>query len=163
MRRVRNREDAENLLQDTLIEAMINLPKLKDPESFRGWLYPIARGCLTKWIRRRNNWGIHEPFDETSDDGIAKMIAAPVYQQPEKSIIAEECLEIVRSLVEQLPKSEREVFRLKLDDSHMTQKEMAETLGISVSAVKVRGHRGEKKLRKWLAGEYPGEFTFLFA
>ena len=162
MRRMRNREDAKDLTQDTLIEAMINLPKLKNPERFRGWLYPIARGCLTQWIRRRKKWDVHEPFDEASNDGIAKTTAVPVYQQPEESIIAEEHLEIVRSLVERLPESERKVFRLKLDDPDLTQREIAEALGISVSAVKVRGHRATKKLEKWLTEEYPGEFTYLF-
>ena len=165
LRSVRNREDARDLSQDTLIEAMITLPKLKNPESFRGWLYEIARGCLAKFFKGRNSRGIHEPFDETSHDGMAKTTAAyavPAYQQPEERVIAKECLEIVHSLVERLPKSEREVFRLKLADSDVTQKEIAETLDISVSAVKVRVHRGTKKLQKWFEAEYPGEFTYLF-
>ena len=47
-RKVRNREDAKDLTQDTLIEAMRNISKLENPESFRGWLYEIAHGHLPK-------------------------------------------------------------------------------------------------------------------
>ena len=160
-RRVGNYEDAKDLAQDTLIEAMVNLSQLRNPESFRGWLYEIARGILAKYFRDRHKWGIHEPID----DGVLETrapYAAPRDQQPDNLVIAQEHLEIVRSLVDQLPESERKVLRLKLDDPDMTLKAIAEALGISVSTVKVRKHRATKKLQKWLTEEYPGEFTYLF-
>ena len=164
-RKVGNREDARDLAQDTLIEAMRNISSLEKPESFRGWLYKIAHGHSAKYFRNRYKHGIHEPLDKAPVNDLEEprvAYAAPAYQQPEARIVAQERLEIVRSLVDRLPKSERAVFRLKFDDPDMTLKEIAETLGISVSAVKVRVHRGTKKLQKWLEAEHPGEFTYLF-
>ncbi len=163
--RVGNREDARDLAQDTLIEAMRNISNLKNPESFRGWLYEIARGHLAKYFRSRYKRGIRESLDEVPVNDIVEprvVHAAPAYQQPEARVISQERLEIVRNMVSRLPKSECEVFRLKFEDPNLTQKEISERLGISVSAVKVRVRRGRKKLQKWLEAEHPGEFTYLF-
>ena len=87
---------------------------------------------------------------------------APKDQQPDNLVIAQEDLEIVQNLAEQLPKSEREVFRLKFADPEMPQKEIAEILDISVDAVKTRWRRGKQTLRKQLEAKYPGEFTYPF-
>ncbi len=159
--KVRTREDAKDLTQDTLIEAMRNISQLKKPESFRGWLYKIAHGHLAKYFRDRRKWWISEP----TDDGVLETrasYAAPTDQQPDNLVIAQEHLEIVRRLGEELPKSEREVFRLKFADPEMPQKEIAKILGISVDAVKTRWRRGKQTLRKQLEAKYPGEFTYLF-
>ena len=156
-----NREDAKDLVQETLIEAMVNLSTLQKPESFRGWLYTITRGILAKYFRDRYKGKIQEPID----DGVLETrapYAAPKDQQPDNLVIAQEHLEIVRSLVERLPESERKVFRLKFADPEMPQKEIAKTLGISVDAVKTRWRRGKQTLRKQLEAKYPGEFTYLF-
>ena len=156
-----NREDAKDLVQETLIEAMVNLSKLQKPESFSGWLYKIAEGHLAKYFRDRYKWGIHEPID----DGVLETrapYAAPRDQQPDNLVIAQEHLDIVRSMVDRLPESEREVFLLKFADPEMPQKKIAETLGISVDAVKTRWRRGKQNLRKRLERKYPGEFTYLF-
>lgn len=156
-----NHEDAKDLVQETLIEAMVNLSTLQKPESFRGWLYTIARGILAKYFRGTYKWEIHESID----DGVLETrvsYAAPQYQQPDNLVIAQEHLEIVCNLVERLPQSEREVFCLKFGDPEMPQKEIAKTLGISVDAVKTRWRRAREKLREQLEAKYPGEFTYLF-
>lgn len=161
MNKTGNHEDAKDITQDTLIEAMVNLPTLQKPESFKGWLYKIAEGHSAKYFRDRYKGGIHEPID----DGVLETrasYAASRDQQPDNLVIAQEHLEIVQSLAEQLPKSEREVFRLKLADPEMPQKEIAKTLGISVDAVKTRWRRAKEKLREQLEAKYPGEFTYLF-
>ena len=130
-----NHEDARDLVQETLIEAIVNLPTLQNPESFKGWLYRIRRGILAKYFRDRYKCGIHEPIDDSVlETGVP--YAAPGDQQPDNLVIAQEHLEIVYNMVERLPESEREVFLLKLADPEMPQKEIAGILGISVSAVK---------------------------
>ena len=164
--RTGNSEDARDLAQETLIEAMVNLSKLRNPEKFRGWLYKIAHGILAKFFRDNASRGIHTPLDKAPDDTIIaeprSTYAIPAHQQPEHLAAAQEHLEIVRSMVDRLPESEREVFRLKFADPEMPQKKIAETLGISVNAVKTRWRRGKERLREQLERKYPGEFTYLF-
>ncbi|MXV74820.1 sigma-70 family RNA polymerase sigma factor [Candidatus Poribacteria bacterium] len=156
-----NYEDAKDLVQETLIEAMVNLSTLQKPESFKGWLYRIRGGILAKYFRDRYKWGIHEPIDDSVLETRAPY-AAPTDQQPEHLVIAQEHLDIVHNMVNRLPKSEREVFLLKFADPEMPQKEIAKTLRISVNAVKTRWRRGKQNLRKQLEAKYPGEFTYLF-
>ena len=156
-----NHEDAQDLVQETLLEAMVNLSALQKPESFRGWLYTIAHGILAKYFRDRYKRRMDEPIDDGVPETKASY-AAPTDQQPDNLIIAQEHLEIVQRLAEQLPKSEREVFRLKFANPEMPQKEIAKTLRISVDAVKTRWRRGKQTLRKQLEAKYPGEFTYLF-
>ncbi|RKU13002.1 hypothetical protein C6503_16535 [Candidatus Poribacteria bacterium] len=156
-----NREDARDLVPETLIEAMINLSTLKKPESFSGWLYTIRGGILAKYFRDRYKWGTHEPIDDSVLETRAPY-AAPRDQQPDNLVIAQEHLDIVHSMVNRLPKSEREVFLLKFADPEMPQKEIAKTLRISVNAVKTRWRRAKERLREQLEAKYPGEFTYLF-
>ena len=156
-----NHEDAKDLVQETLIEAMVNLPTLQNPESFKGWLYRIRGGILAKYFRDRYKWGIHEPIGDSMLETRAPY-AAPRDQQPDNLVIAQEHLDIVHSMVDRLPKSEREVFLLKLADPELPQKEIAKTLSISVDAVKTRWRRGKERLREQLERKYPGEFTYLF-
>lgn len=156
-----NREDVKDLVQETLIEAMVKLSKLQNPESFRGWLYRIRGGILAKYFRDRYKSGIHEPIDDSVLETRAPY-AAPKDQQPDNLVIAQEHLDIVHSMVNRLPKSEREVFQLKFADPEMPQKEIAKRLEISVNAVKTRWRRARKRLREQLEAKYPGEFTYLF-
>ena len=159
----RNREDAEDLTQDTLIEAMVNLRKLQNPESFQSWLDQIARGHLSKWIRKKKRRGTYE--DEVSADEVAESggpYLVPTHRQPDDLVVAQERLDIVRAVVDRFPTSEREVLLLKLTDPDMKMAEIAETLGISTGTVKVRLHRGRKRLREQLEEEYPDDFTDLF-
>ena len=97
-----------------------------------------------------------------AEPGAAYAVLAPAHQQPDNRAIAKEQLDIVRSVVARLPQLEQEVFLLKLADPDMPQKEMAQTLGISENAVKVRWHRARNRLETWLETEYPGEFSHLF-
>lgn len=165
--RTGNTEDAQDLTQDTLIDAMVNLRKLRNPEKFRGWLYTIAHRKLAKYFENRNKRAVYDSFDDISTDSIAETEAAyalqaPAHQQPDNQTIAKEPLEIVLNVVRHLPKSEKEVFLLKLTDPDMTLKEIARILGTSENAVKVRWHRAKNTLKTWLDIEYPEEFTDWF-
>ncbi len=100
--------------------------------------------------------------DGVAETGAAYTVLAPAHQQPDHRAIATEQLEIVRSVAQRLPKSEKEVFLLKLADPDILLKEIAQTLGTSENAVKVRWHRARNRLETWLETEYPGEFTHLF-
>ena len=72
-----NREDAQDLVQETLVEAMVNLSALQKSESFRGWLYTIAHGILAKYFRDRYKYGIHESID----DGVLETRAPTLHRR----------------------------------------------------------------------------------
>lgn len=45
-----NPDDSEDLVQDTLIEAIVKLSNLRNPDAFGGWLFSIAQGLMAKWF-----------------------------------------------------------------------------------------------------------------
>lgn len=46
---------AQDAAQEAFIQAYVNLPRLKEPGAFAGWLRRIVFSCCTRIIRRRNN------------------------------------------------------------------------------------------------------------
>jgi len=90
-RRTENLQDAEDLAQETLGEAMANLSKLRDPRRFRGWLYKIAHGHLLRYYRAGNESGIHISIAEIPDDDGAgqanSVLAVPEHEWPDNRVI----------------------------------------------------------------------------
>ncbi|MCC7365499.1 MAG: sortase [Dehalococcoidia bacterium] len=54
IRLVRNREDAEDVTQDTFVKALGSLATLERPEAFRSWLYSVAHHAAVSHIRKRS-------------------------------------------------------------------------------------------------------------
>lgn len=162
-----NPDHSEDLAQDTLIEAMVKLPNIRNPNAFGGWLFAIARGVMAKWFTQESNRAPHVSLESgMSNDGLAETgaaysLAAPAHLQPEERAIAKEEKNIVLGLIARLPKSQREVLQLKAADPDMKLEDIADALGIQLNAVKLRLHRARKTLAARLKAEYPGEFTHL--
>lgn len=146
---------------------MESIATIQHPERFPGWIFTIARRVMAKWLTANRKRGIYDSLDDVSADGVAEQGAAyavpvPAHQQPDNRAIAKEQLDIVHSVAARLPQSEQQVFLLKFAEPDMPQKEMAQTLGISENAVKVRWHRARNRMKALLEAEYPSEFTELF-
>lgn len=162
-----NPDDSEDLAQDTLIEAMVNLTNLRNPEAFGGWLFTIARGMTAKWFTEASKRAPHVSLesgmfnDGLAETGAAYFLAAPAHLQPEERAIAKEEENIVLDLIQRLPQSQKEVLQLKISDPDMKLEEIADALGIQLNTVKQRLHRARKALAARLEAEYPGEFTLL--
>ena len=157
---VRNPEDLNDLIQETLLEAMRNVDKNQIPESFSRWLYRIATGTLSRWLQREDKRReVQESIAISNQNSDTNEVYAPTSQGPAQSTIDTEYLEIVFSLIEQLPSSEAEV--LQMHSAGMTNSEIAENLGITVNATKVRLSKGKKKLKDWLKDEYPEVYADL--
>ena len=155
-RRVGNWETAQDLMQETFIKVHTHLGTLRDRKKFSSWLFSIARQLIATHIRENQRNVKTDPVDEIFETYMIE----PEHRSPVESIIAEEQMAIVRALAQRLPESERRAFELRLDN--MTLEEIAETLGISASATKVRLHRAKAKLTTWMKTEYPGEFDHIF-
>ncbi|MDE0485111.1 MAG: RNA polymerase sigma factor [Candidatus Poribacteria bacterium] len=157
---IRNPEDLDDLVHETFFEAMVQIDDLRNPESFSGWLNRIAVGTMARWLEKADE---RREFQESL--GIINNLAGIGelsiyrYQGPERKAINKEYMEIAFSLMEQLPPSEKEAFRLYLDG--MKNTEIAEMLGIKASTVNVRIYKARKKFKAWLETEYPEVHTDL--
>jgi RNA polymerase sigma factor (sigma-70 family) len=124
-----DREAAEDLAQETLLEAWRHRHKLTDVRGADRWLTAIARNVCLRWGRTRGR------------------LPLPVEELPEPAAPVEDC---IADLLELLPPSSREVMiqRYVHEQSH---EEIAATLGISTDAVAMRLTRGKQALRRSLA------------
>ncbi len=133
-RRVQNRDDVDDILQDVFLKAHASLHTVKSHGSITAWLYRIAANAIADHYRGQ------KPSEEISDE-----LAAP---EPEPDYVAElaSCLQ---PLIADLP----EIYRLPLILSEiegLTQKEVATRLELSLSGAKSRVQRGREKLRQRL-------------
>jgi RNA polymerase sigma-70 factor (ECF subfamily) len=131
-----NREDAEEVLQDTFVRAYRSLGRCDEPARFGAWLYGIlVNRCRTAGARaaRRRRMFVH---DEQALDGPI------VSHQVERAELGE----LVRWALGRLAPEYREAFLLKYVEE-LEYEEMAPLLGAGVSALKMRVKRARDQLR----------------
>jgi RNA polymerase sigma-70 factor (ECF subfamily) len=147
------REDAEEVAQETLLKVFENFDQLREPEHVRAWVFRIAKNfCLMK--RRRS---VFAPERELSldellpaSDGERKMQIKDGGEAPEASLLRGELNSRVEAAIRQLPEIYRSVVLLR-DVEELSTTETAAILEVSEDVVKQRLHRGRLALRKSLA------------
>ncbi len=145
----RNREDAEDAMQDAFMKAYSHLDKFHEDSRFYTWLVRIAANEALMRLRKRrpNQVSLDEPI-ETDDDFIPQQIEdwGP---SPEQRFAQTEMRDILRGVIEELTPDFRIVFVLR-DVEGLSTEETAEAVGISEAAVKSRLLRARLKLRQKL-------------
>jgi RNA polymerase sigma-70 factor (ECF subfamily) len=149
------REDAEEVAQETLMKVFENLDQLREPERLKPWVFRIAKNaCLMK--RRKS---VFAPRSEVSLDQLiparngdgegAKLEIADWSGLPDHLAMDAELRERLRIGVHALPPMYRAVFLLR-DVEGLSTEEAAEVLDVSTDAIKQRLHRARLLLRKEL-------------
>jgi RNA polymerase sigma-70 factor, ECF subfamily len=145
-----NREDAEDVLQETFMKAYEHLDQFKGDSKFYTWIVRIAvNQALMKLRRRKTDKSVS--MDETIDTGedtLVREIAA-WDEDPEQRFSREELGDILDSAVQSLDPPYRSVFVLR-DIDELSTEETAEALNLSVPAVKSRLLRARLQLREKL-------------
>src|ERR1043165_9541866 len=145
-----NREDAEDVLQETFMKAYEHLEQFKGDSKFYTWIVRIAvNQALMKLRRRRTDksFSLDETID-TGEDTVVREIAT-WEENPEQRFSREEIAQIMDSAIETLEPIYRSVFVLR-DVEDLSTEETAEALGLSVPAVKSRLLRARLQLREKL-------------
>ncbi len=143
LRMVKNRAEAEDLTQEAFLRAYRGQDSLRDPEAARGWLYRIATHVSLDRLRQRT-----PQLSIDGEDGAARIQSAvspapsglEVTERKETSACVQRCLDF-------LPDSYRAV--ILLHEAHsLTAVEIARLLGLKVTTVKMRLHRGRRMLQQ---------------
>ena len=126
------KEDIEDLVQETFMEALKNLKHLQSPASFRVWFYKIARRVLRSWINVQEKQGtrvslVDVPADEPKQTSLVEFLLAPATDQPEHGTVDNEFGHIRRRFEETLRPQELTIFRLR-NYSSKTFKDIGEEL-----------------------------------
>jgi RNA polymerase sigma-70 factor (ECF subfamily) len=146
------RDDAEEVLQETLLTAYQSIKDLRQPAALTAWVYRVAaNACLH--MRRR---GRHDPERELSLDELLPAPGAsgapdvPDWSDvPLDRLLQGELRDKLTQAVLELPSTYRVVLVLR-DQEGFSTRETAEILGIGEPLVKVRLHRARLAMRKAL-------------
>jgi len=148
------REDAEEVSQDTLLKVFESFDKLQDPEKVKAWVFRIAKNyCLMK--RRKS---VFAPDREYSLDELLpgsgespRALQVPdAGELPEDHVLRVELGSRLEEALRELPDTYRSVVLLR-DVEGLSTAEAAGVLDLSEDVVKQRLHRGRLALRKSLA------------
>jgi RNA polymerase sigma-70 factor (ECF subfamily) len=149
---VRNRECAEDIAQETFLRVFRNAQRYQPVAKFTTWLYKIAANlCLNelKKSKLRQTRSLDEPAGLDPDGTkIIERIAAD-NSSPLSTLEHLEVQNIIRQAIDHLPDDQRTTL-IMVDYHHMPYQEIAEILGVTVSAIKMRVKRARETLREML-------------
>ncbi|OSY88223.1 RNA polymerase [Tenacibaculum holothuriorum] len=136
---VQNKEEAEEVSQDTFIKVYKNLSKFKGESKFSTWVYKIAyRTCLDALKKRKNKYNT-DTIDEVTinkiktTEGILESI-----EKKERAVVIKQCMQ-------DLPEDERTILWMFYFDE-LSLKEIINVTDFSEANVKVKLHRARKRL-----------------
>lgn len=147
---VRDPDDADDLTQDVFVQAHRRLGSLRDPDAAVSWLYRIATNLAYDRFRKWSRQPTARLLD-LADEAEARP-AAEHDSEPSVGRVLEqaEMSGCVRRYLDELSDSYRNAILLH-DLEGLTNVEIAEMLGISLDAVKIRLHRARRELERALA------------
>jgi RNA polymerase sigma-70 factor (ECF subfamily) len=158
-----NREDAEDVLQETFLKAYEHLEQFKGDSKFYTWIVRIAVNQALMKLRRRKtdkSVSLDEQID-TGEDTLVREIAA-WGEDPEQRFSRDELGRILDDAIESLEPPYRSVFVLR-DIEDLSTEETADALGLSVPAVKSRLLRARLQLREKLTRFFKRKGDDVFA
>ena len=147
------RTDAEDLLQESLLNAFKGFAKFRGDSGFGTWFTRIAVNTARNFLRKKRP----VPFSNGANPGCEDGSAAGADDFPSDALDPLEALarsedgEMVRSAVERLSDDEREVVLLR-EIEGLSYIEMASALGTTAAAVRSRLHRARRRLFVLLGG-----------
>ena len=134
LRRHVGRDDAEDVLQQTLVDAWRSAERYDPAQRFTGWLFTIAHRRAIDALRARRGVAV--------DLGaLPHLVGDDGREQAERSAVAAE----VRATLDRLPAHERRVLELAYWED-LTQAEIAARLEVPIGTVKARAWRGTRRL-----------------
>src|SRR5438445_6810401 len=143
----KNREDAEDVVQETFHKIFLHLDNFQETSRFSTWLTRIA--ITESLILLRRNRRVAEVLPESPEGGVESISEAFVDQSPspEESSWRRERTELLAEAINRLgPKVRRTI--LLSDIEERSAEETAELLGTSISALTARDFQGRRKLRR---------------
>lgn len=137
--RVRDAATADDLLQEVFLKVHRSIDSLRDEQRLAAWLFQITRNALADHHRAR-----HEVSAPENDSALEALAAEENPAAAEQSLAAS-----LLAMMRDLPAPYREALELT-ELEGLTQGELAELLGLSLSGAKSRVQRGREKLKALL-------------
>jgi len=143
-----NREEAEDLVQETYAKALQGFGSFQLGTNFRAWIFRILRNTF---LTSRTGLAVTKtvPLEDEDDQGQTVPVSR---ETPESILLAQAGQQQVQAALERVPVMFREVLLL-CDVEEMSYQEIADTLGVPIGTVMSRLYRARKALRAALEGK----------
>ncbi|MGB7290731.1 MAG: sigma-70 family RNA polymerase sigma factor [Thermodesulfobacteriota bacterium] len=146
----RDPTDAEDVMQEVYLTLIDKLDTFREESKFSSWLYRVVANASYMHLRknkRYNNDIILDNYAPYDEDGSLRGIKDKDWSsRPDNVLFSQESLEIIEKAIDELPDSYRLVIILR-DIEGFSNEEVAETLNLSLQALKSRLHRARLVLR----------------
>lgn len=146
------RQDAEDTMQEVLVQSVPKLPKFENPKALVVWLYKVAKSrCLMS--RRKSRFAPKEALsldDLMPDRQELARLADKRDDTPESAVLRRESAKRLRDAVQKLPPDYRLMLVLH-DMEDLSDQEIAEITGLKLGTIRVRLHRARLFVRKEIA------------
>jgi len=142
----RNREDADDVLQDTFLRAYVNLQSFEGRSAFKTWLTQIAINSALMLVRKRRVQAklFVEPAASLENEDLS-IDFRDASLNPEQTCDQRQRLDSISRAVQKLEPKLRSALEIWMSEG-CSMKEISNALGISLSSVKARLHRARKRL-----------------
>jgi RNA polymerase sigma-70 factor (ECF subfamily) len=151
--RLAGEHEAEDLTQETFVKVHQGLEKFRGESQLSTWIYRIATNTALDRLRspsfqRTAQGSLSENLDESK---IADRVICTEKKRPliEQQLIRDEMNDCIRGYIEKLPENYRTVLVLS-ELEEFKNNEIAEILGVTLDAVKIRLHRAREMLKEEL-------------
>ena len=145
-RKIRDFHIAEDITQETFLQAYQKLETLEDPTRFPRWLYVIADRLCIAWLRK--NQRHTEPLEETDLSGIETEAYSRFVATEHAETFAEARRDLVEKLLAKLKRNNRTVITLHYLEG-MTYAEIVNFLGVPENTIRSRLLRARQQLKKY--------------
>lgn len=141
-RYIRDPATEDDLYQEVSLKVLRRLDTLREKKALRGWLFQIARNASLDYLRK-----VDRRPKNVSVEHIGTAAGGEHSRNPAERYCSHERIAAVQAALEQLPPSQREVLKLRLEEG-LDHQAISERLDISRQAVEVRLCRGRANLKE---------------
>jgi len=139
-----NREESQDLVQDTILKALTYSEKFRDNTNLKGWLFTIMRNTFINNYRRLQR--TRTTHDPTKDLYFLNVEEEHTFNRPQESMEFREIWRNVNKIKDEL------LTPFKMYTSGYKYHEIAEHLGIPIGTVKNRIFNARKEIQRNLQG-----------
>ncbi|MFI3328742.1 MAG: RNA polymerase sigma factor [Rikenellaceae bacterium] len=132
-----NSQDVDDLLQDSLIKAFMNLGSYNPKYTFGQWIFTITKNTFVDFYRKQH--------DEKSLDEKFALSPEELSPNPEQSIINSQTRSQIDECIEQLSEQHKTLFTMRFIEE-LSYEEIAEKLNMPMGSVKTNIHRSRAQI-----------------
>ncbi|KAA3612700.1 MAG: RNA polymerase sigma factor [Calditrichaeota bacterium] len=153
-RYVHNAEDADDIAQEVFVQVYESLTHFREDAELSTWIYRIAVNKSLDFLRKKKR---KKRFAQLTtlfgfDEGKEEIIL-PASGDPQQDMEANEQKHVLNTAIERLPENQQTVITLSKYQG-FSNKEIADIMKLSLSAVEALMHRAKKNLHKRLYNYY---------